>query len=144
MNLLRILQVSASGMTAQRTRLQTTSSNIANAQTTRTDEGGPYLRKVPVFRAIEVPGGDAFASTLADQLEAPNVVDVVEDGREPELVYDPGHPDADPNTGLVAMPNVNVVEEMVDMMTASRSFEANVTAMSATKNMALKALEIGR
>ena len=72
------------------------------------------------------------------------MVDVVADGREPELVYDPGHPDADPETGLVAMPNVNVVEEMVDMMTASRAYEANVTAMSATKNMALKALEIGR
>ena len=144
MNLLRILQVSASGKTAQRTRLQTTSSTIANAQTTRTDDGGPYLRKVPVFRATEVAGGDAFSATLAGQLEAPNVVDVVEDGRAPELVYDPGHPDADPNTGLVAMPNVNVVEEMVDMMTASRSFEANVTAMSATKNMALKSLEIGR
>lgn len=144
MNLLRILQVSASGMAAERTRLQTTSSNIANAHTTRTDEGGPYLRKVPVFVAQEVAGGDPFAATLAERLEAPTVVDVVEDAREPELVYDPGHPDADPMTGLVAMPNVNVVEEMVDMMTASRAYEANVTAMSATKNMALKALEIGR
>lgn len=144
MNLLRVLQVSSHGLSAERTRLQTTSQNIANAHTTRTDDGGPYMRKSPVFKATEVAGGDPFASALSARLEAPTVVDVIEDGRDPELVYDPGHPDADPETGLVAMPNVNVVEEMVDMMTASRSYEANVTAMSATKNMALKALEIGR
>ncbi len=143
MNLLRILQVSSNGLSAERTRLQTTTQNIANAHTTRTEEGGPYLRKMPVFQAKEVPGGD-FGDLMSAKLEAPQVVDVVEDLREPELVYDPGHPDADPETGLVAMPNVNVVEEMVDMMTASRAYEANVTAMSATKNMALKALEIGR
>lgn len=143
MNLLRILQVSSSGLTAERTRLQTTTQNIANAHTTRTEDGGPYMRKMPVFEAREVPGGE-FGDLLGAKLEAPVVMDVVEDGREAELVYDPSHPDADPETGLVAMPNVNVVEEMVDMMTASRAYEANVTAMSATKNMALKALEIGR
>ena len=71
-------------------------------------------------------------------------VDVVADTRDPEMVYDPGHPDANPETGLVAMPNVNMVEEMVDMISASRSYEANVTTIGATKNMALKALEIGR
>lgn len=144
MNLLRILQVSSSGLTAERTRLQTTTQNIANAHTTRVEgREGPYLRKMPVFEAREVAGSE-FGDLLGAKLEAPIVVDVVEDGRAPELVYDPGHPDADPETGLVAMPNVNVVEEMVDMMTASRAYEANVTAMSATKNMALKALEIGR
>ena len=143
MNLLRILQVSASGLSAQRTRLQTTSSNIANAETTRTEEGGPYLRKIPVFQATEVPGAP-FDSLLAAKLEAPEVVEVIADGRDTELVYDPGHPDADPETGLVEMPNVNLVEEMVDMINSSRSYEANVSAMSATKSMALKALEIGR
>jgi flagellar basal-body rod protein FlgC len=144
MNLLRILQVSSSGLTAQRARLQATTQNIANAHTTRTEDGdGPYLRKMPVFEAREVPGND-FGGFLDLRLEAPVVVDIVEDSRDVELVYDPGHPDADPETGLVAMPNVNIVEEMVDMMTASRAYEANVTAMSATKNMALKALEIGR
>jgi flagellar basal-body rod protein FlgC len=142
MNLLNILQVSASGLTAERTRLQTVSSNIANANTTRTPDGGPYQRQMPVFEAREL--GGEFGSVLGDKLAAPVVTEVVADERPAEMVYDPGHPDADPDTGLVAMPNVNVVEEMVDMISASRSFESNVTAMSATKNMLLKALEIGR
>lgn len=142
MDLLGILQVSASGLSAERTRLQTVSSNIANAETTRTPEGGAYRRKVPVFRAD--PAGDTFGSLLDQKLRKPVVANVVADARELDTVYDPGHPDADPETGLVEMPNVNVVEEMVDMISASRSYEANVTAISATKNMALKALEIGR
>lgn len=143
MNILGILQVSASGLSAERTRLHTTSQNIANARTTRTDEGGPYKRKIPVFQAVELPS-DPFSNLMDVKLAAPTVVDVIEDQRDSEMVYDPGHPDADPNTGLVAMPNVNLVEEMVDMITSSRSYEANVTAMSSTKSMALKALEIGR
>ncbi|MEE2828162.1 MAG: flagellar basal body rod protein FlgC [Myxococcota bacterium] len=141
--MLGILQVSASGLSAERTRLQTTSQNIANARTTRTDEGGAYKRKIPVFQATEIPG-DPFQDLMDAKLETASVVDVIEDARAPEMVYDPGHPDADPETGLVEMPNVNLIEEMVDMITASRSYEANVTAMSATKAMALKALEIGR
>ena len=143
MNILGILQVSASGLSAERTRLHTTSQNIANARTTRTDEGGPYKRKIPVFQAVELPS-DPFSNLMDVKLAAPTVVDVIEDQRDSEMVYDPGHPDADPDTGLVAMPNVNLVEEMVDMITSSRSYEANVTAMSSTKSMALKALEIGR
>ncbi len=143
MNILGILQVSASGLSAERTRLHTTSQNIANARTTRTDEGGPYKRKIPVFQAVELPS-DPFSNLMDAKLAAPTVVDVIEDQRAAEMVYDPGHPDADPDTGLVAMPNVNLVEEMVDMITSSRSYEANVTAMSSTKSMALKALEIGR
>jgi flagellar basal-body rod protein FlgC len=143
MDLLGILQVSASGLSAERTRLQTVSTNIANARTTRTDEGGPYRRQMPVLRAAPV-SQDPFADALEAKLQAPVVADIALDPRDPELVYDPGHPDADPQTGLVAMPNVNVVEEMVDMISASRAYEANVTAISATKNMALKALEIGR
>jgi len=143
MNILGILQVSASGLSAERTRLHTTSQNIANARTTRTDDGGPYKRKIPVFEALDLPS-DPFSNLMDVKLAAPTVVDVIEDQRPAEMVYDPGHPDADPDTGLVAMPNVNLVEEMVDMITASRSYEANVTAMSSTKSMALKALEIGR
>jgi len=81
---------------------------------------------------------------LDQKLQAPKVVDVVVDDRPNEQVYNPGHPDADPETGMVEMPNVNVVEEMVDMISASRAYESNVTAIGATKNMALKALEIGR
>ena len=143
MDLLSILQISASGLTAERTRLQTVSSNIANAQTTRTEEGGPYQRRLPVFQSNAV-SNNPFGDVLDRKLQAPKVVDVVVDQRPAEKVYNPSHPDADPDTGMVAMPNVNVVEEMVDMISASRSYEANVTAITATKNMALKALEIGR
>ena len=143
MDLLNILQISASGLTAERTRLQTVSSNIANAQTTRSEEGGPYQRRLPVFQSVAV-ADNPFGDVLDQKLQAPRVVDVVVDNRPAEQVYNPSHPDADPETGMVAMPNVNVVEEMVDMVSASRAYEANVTAISATKNMALKALEIGR
>ena len=143
MDLLNILQISASGLTAERTRLQTVSSNIANAQTTRTEEGGPYQRRLPVFQSDAV-STNPFGDMLDRKLLAPKVVDVVVDDRPTEKVYNPGHPDANPETGMVEMPNVSVLEEMVDLMSASRSFEANVTAMSATKQMALKALEIGR
>jgi len=143
MDLLNILQISASGLTAERTRLQTVSSNIANAQTTRTEDGGPYQRRLPVFQSNAV-SDNPFGDVLDRKLQAPKVVDVVVDQRPAEKVYNPSHPDADPDTGMVAMPNVNVVEEMVDMISASRSYEANVTAITATKNMALKALEIGR
>lgn len=143
MDLLNILQVSGSGLSAERTRIQTVSSNIANAQTTRTAEGeGPYRRKVPVFSAVEL--GDAFSGVLGPKLSQPLVTDIVEDQREGSMVLDPSHPDADPLTGMVEMPNVEVVSEMVDMISASRAYEANVTAISATKNMALKALEIGK
>jgi flagellar basal-body rod protein FlgC len=143
MDLLNILQISASGLTAERTRLQTVSSNIANAQTTRTEDGGPYQRRLPVFQSDTV-SRNPFGDVLDSKLLAPKVVDVVVDSRPNELVYNPGHPDADPETGMVEMPNVNLVEEMVDMISASRAYESNVTAISATKNMALKALEIGR
>jgi len=143
MDLLGILQVSGSGLSAERTRIQTVSSNIANAQTTRTADGaGPYKRKVPVFSAVEM--GDRFGGVLGAKLAQPLVTDVIEDARPGEFVLDPSHPDADPNTGYVEMPNVVVVSEMVDMVSASRAYEANVTAISATKNMALKALEIGK
>ena len=143
MDLLHILQISASGLTAERTRLQTVSSNIANAQTTRTEDGGPYQRRLPVFESGPV-SANPFGDVLDRKLQAPKVVDVVVDDRPNEQLYNPGHPDADPETGMVEMPNVNMVEEMVDMISASRAYESNVTAISATKNMALKALEIGR
>ena len=141
MDLLGILQVSGSGLSAERTRIQTVSSNIANAQTTRTEEGGPYKRKVPIFTALDV--ADPFGGMLDAKLAQPMVTDIIEDDRPGSTIHDPTHPDADEN-GLVEMPNVEVVSEMVDMISASRAYEANVTAISATKNMALKALEIGK
>ena len=143
MDLLNILQISASGLTAERTRLQTVSSNIANAQTTRTEEGGPYKRRLPVFQSDAV-STNPFGDMLDSKLQAPKVVDVVVDDRPTEKVYNPGHPDANPETGMVEMPNVNVVEEMVDMIAASRSFEANAQSFQTLRDMVMRAMDIGR
>ena len=138
------LDVSASALSAERMRMNTTSSNLANAQTTRTPEGGPYRRKDVVFQAQ--PARE-FASVLDGQLDVPlhkvKVTDVVSDPNAPKLVHDPHHPDANPD-GYVAYPNINTMEEMVNLMTASRTYEANVTAINVAHTMMAKALEIGR
>jgi len=139
------MRVSASGLDAQTKRMNTISSNIANAETTRTAEGGPYKKKDPVLAAQA--DRENFAEILQNELDenvqAVQVVEIAEDERAPRMVYNPGHPDANPE-GYVAMPNVNPVEEMANMISAQRSYEANVTAMGAAKAMAQKALEIGR
>ena len=145
MSFLDAIQTSASGLTAQRLRMNLISSNLANVNTTRTREGGPYQRKDAVFEAA--PQTSEFAAALNDRLEEADVgVQVTEirnDNRPPILKYDPAHPDADAD-GYVSMPNINVVEEMVNMMSATRSYEANVTALRATKEMAADAMDIGR
>jgi len=121
------------------------SSNLANANTTRTPEGGPYRRKevlmaaYPAQRTFE----DILNANLTASVSEVKVVGVVNDTRPFITKYDPQHHDANEN-GYVLMPNVNIVKEMVDMMSATRNYEANVTAINATKSMALKALEIGR
>lgn len=140
------LDISASALTAERTRMNLISSNLANANSTRTAEGGPYKRKDAVFAAE--PVAESFSSVLkkAGRREDPKQVGVVqisEDQSPPRLQYDPTHPDADAK-GYVALPNVNVVEEMADMIAATRTYEANVTAAQAAKSMALKTLELGR
>ncbi|MEK6590108.1 MAG: flagellar basal body rod protein FlgC [Nitrospinota bacterium] len=143
MDFLISLKVSASGLTAQRTRMDIIASNLANINTTRTPEGGPYRKKSPVFTAV-ISGNLSDASRLqvADNLREVRVTDIVEDRREPKMVFDPSHPDA--NTGgYVAMPNVNLMEEMVDMISATRAYEANITAISNSKSMAQRALDIG-
>ncbi len=129
------IDISASGLIAQRIRLDTIANNIANANTTRTAEGGPYRRQEVVFRVHREE--DAPASRGVE-VEA-----VVVSDDPPKMVYDPSHPDAGPD-GRVALPNVNIVEEMVDMIAATRAYEANVTAVSAARSMVSKALEIGR
>lgn len=138
------IDVSASALSAERLRMNTISSNLANAQTTRTPEGGPYRRKDPVFEAQPV---QEFSRVLQGEMEVPlhkvKVVDVVSDTKAPKMVYQPEHPDANPD-GFVAMPNVNTMEEMVNLITASRTYEANVTAMNVARGMMNKALEIGR
>ncbi len=141
MSLFHSFDVSASGLTAQRLRMDTIANNLANVNTTRTERGGPYRRQMPVFasrylpQALAVQGGFRGAGV--------RVLGIVEDTDPPRLVYDPAHPDANAD-GYVAMPNVNVVTEMVDMIGASRAYEANIAALNAFKNMAMKALEIGR
>jgi len=137
MSLFHSLDISASGLTAQRLRMDTIANNLANVNTTRTERGGPYRRQMPVFEARE-----SFAGTFR-RLAGVRVARIEEDTDPPRLVYDPGHPDADAD-GYVRMPNVNVVTEMVDMISASRAYEANIAALNAAKAMAIKALEIGR
>ena len=139
------MKMSASGLNAQTKRMNTISSNIANAETTRTPEGGPYRRKDPVFTTKEIGTsfGEYLDNELNDYVEGVEVAEIAKDERPARLVYNPSHPDAN-REGYVAMPNVNTVEEMANMISAQRSYEANVTAMAAAKSMAQKALEIGR
>ncbi len=134
------MDISASALTAQRMRMDVVSQNIANATTTRTAGGGPYRRRVAVMSERSA----AFASLLRQATGGGVYVSgIVEDASDFEYKYDPNHPDADA-LGYVAMPNVNEVEEIIDMMSATRSYEANVTMLNATKAMAIKALELGR
>ncbi|NLY18583.1 MAG: flagellar basal body rod protein FlgC [Clostridiaceae bacterium] len=141
------LENSASALTAQRLRMDTISENLANVNTTRTEDGTPYRRKTVIFQ--EQGGNIPFSSYLSKAGKkyfsggGVRVSRIVEDQTPFKSIYDPGHPDADEN-GMVQMPNVDVVTEMVNMISATRAYEANVTAINATKSMASKALEIGK
>lgn len=143
------MAVSVSGLDANRRRLNVIASNLANAQSTKTPGGGPYKRRDVVFRSAPVasPFQRAFRQVstgpTAHALEGVSVSKVVEDRKPGQLIYDPHHPDADAK-GFVRLPNVNVMEEMVNMIGASRAYEANVQAINATRTMWNKALEIGR
>lgn len=139
------MRVSASGLEAQTKRMNTISSNIANAETTETDEGGPYKRKDPIFTAVtdKETFGEILQNQMDEKVQGVLVTDIHVDERPPRMVYNPAHPHANED-GYVAMPNVNTVEEMANMISAQRSYEANVTALNAAKAMAQKALEIGR
>ncbi len=141
MSLLRAFAISASGLTAQRTRMETIASNLANARTTRTAEGGPYRRKQPVFTAE--PLAASFGDTLGAALRAVRVERIAEDPSPSLMKYEPGHPDADAS-GMVAYPNVDPVQEMVDMLSATRSYEANVTLVRDVREMGRSALGILR
>ncbi|RME83516.1 MAG: flagellar basal body rod protein FlgC [Zetaproteobacteria bacterium] len=142
--LLASLGISASGMSAQRARMDVIAQNIANAEATRSSEGGPYRRRQVVFAAV--PSWEDTWEVFKEDAASPEgvrVVGVVRDPRPFREVFDPGHPDADAR-GIVRLPNVNVVEEMVDLVSASRSFEANTTAMDAAKRMFLRAIALLR
>jgi len=139
-----IFSISASGMEAQRLRMNIIASNLANVETTRTSNGGAYRRKDILF---ETDRSNSFAGYLNASVDTESagvrVSGIIEDTRPLKYVYEPGHPDADTN-GYVAYPNVSVAEEMVNMIAASRSYDANVAAFKATRDMANKALEIGQ
>ena len=139
MDFLTAMDISASGLTAQRLRMAVIANNMANIHSSRTTQGGPYQRKQVIFAALPIT--EPTAASFDQALQEVRVVGVVEDMREPKKVYDPGHPDADPQ-GIVLMPNINLIEEMVDLLLASRAYEANVTVINAAKSMAQKALEI--
>lgn len=145
MNVFDALQVGSSGLSAQRMRLNLIAQNIANVNTTSTYRGGPYVRREPVFAAMKRPRTfkDLLDIQFRPQDAEVSVINVVDDPRPPIIKYMPGHPDADAD-GLVRLPNVNIFEEMVNMISAQRSYEANVTTVNAAKSMALKALEIGK
>jgi flagellar basal-body rod protein FlgC len=142
MSLFSAMQVSASGMSAERTRAELLVENMANAETTRTPDGGPYKRKDAVF-ASEVQSSPFSAVFQNEMGTGVTVADVVQDEREPLSRYMPGHPDANAG-GYVAFPNMNPAEDMVDLLNASRSYQANVSAMTAVKDMINHSLDILR
>ncbi len=165
MDLLNASRISGTALAAHRTKLNVIAENLANVDTTRTAEGGPYQRKMVVFKGDDI---DSFQSVLEqkqarkrvgdielepiifdDEVKQDNgngvrVDEIVRSQEDFRLVYNPAHPDADPQTGYVQMPNVDHLTEIADMLVAKRSYEASVTALSATKDMITKALEIGR
>ena len=140
------LNISATGLTAQRLRMDVISQNIANINTTRTSEGGPYRRKHVIFQ--EIPD-QSFSSVFQKNLNRPvpgagvRIAEIAADNASGNRIYEPAHPDADTD-GYVIMPNVNITEEMVNMISASRAYEANVTAINSSKSIIAKTMEISK
>jgi flagellar basal-body rod protein FlgC len=144
MSLFQLMSVSSSGMSAQRTRAELIVENLANAETTRTPDGGPYRRKDAVFESGAI--GSPFSAVFQTQVDGAEGVTVPEiriDDREPDRRYIPGHPDAD-DQGYVAFPRLNPAEEMADLMNATRNYQANVAAMSAVKDMIARSIDLMR
>ncbi|HMG55230.1 MAG TPA: flagellar basal body rod protein FlgC [Kofleriaceae bacterium] len=135
------MEVSASGLAAERTRMNVAASNLANAQTTQAAGGGPYKRRDVIMQSVDVPG--VQNTPFAQAVKGVAVSQISQDTAPPRLEYDPGHPQANAQ-GYVAYPNVNPVEEMVDMITASRAYEAGISALGTAVSMAERALGIGR
>jgi flagellar basal-body rod protein FlgC len=146
MGIMRAIAASASGLAAQRVRMDTVSSNVANIDTTRTPEGGPYQRKVVRFASGDqaLPFANVVRKFMGGASTGVVLTQVGVDAQSPgRTVFDPSHPDADPETGYLEMPNVTMVQEMTDLTSANRSYQANVTVLNAVKQMALRALDIG-
>jgi flagellar basal-body rod protein FlgC len=142
-NVFNGMRISSSGLTAERLRMDTIASNIANATTTRGEDGKPYVRKVAVFKENLQKELDKTSGTYKTSFKGVQAMGVVNDDSPLRKVYDPSHPDAD-GEGYVTMPNVNILNEMADMIASTRAYEANVSSINAQKSMFSKALEIGR
>lgn len=140
MDFLTSFRICSSGLLAQRKKMDAITSNIANAETTKMPEGGPYKKRTAILAAEPLPG--SFGETLKDAVMSVKV-DRIEEDASVKMVYDPKHPDANPD-GYVAKPDINLMMEMAEMINASRNYEACATAFDATKNMTLKTLEIGK
>ena len=146
MNLFKIFSISGSAMAAQRSRMSVVAGNLANTETTRTPDGGPYKRRDVIFQAVPAEG--EFAEQLADfddrrdDVQGVEVVGIKQSSRPPRKVFDPNHPDAGQD-GYVSLPDINPVEEMVDMLSAARSYEANLSAYNTTKALIRKILDLG-
>lgn len=147
MSLLQTTNISATGLTAQSLRMDIIAENIANVNTTRTADGGPYKRQAVIFqeKTTGLSFNDYLNNAITDEVNGKGVMvsNIYSDSSQGDLVYDPSHPDAN-GDGYVEMPNVNIVEEMVNMISTSRSYEANVTSLNMTKSMIAKTMEIGR
>jgi flagellar basal-body rod protein FlgC len=147
MDLFRIFSISGAGMSAQRSRMTAVAGNLANTETTRTPEGGPYKRRDVVFQSV--PVAQPFSLSMAaeesgaEPLLTVEVAGIRESSRPPRKVFDPHHPDANTD-GYVSLPDINMMEEMVDMMSAARSYEANLSAYNTTKSLIRRLLDIGR
>jgi flagellar basal-body rod protein FlgC len=143
MDIFNTFRISSSALKANTVRLNTISSNLANVETTSTPEGGPYKRKSVYFESRPLTFREQLETSVKNSVQGVEVTKIIEDKSPPKKIYNPYHPDAD-EAGYVKMPNVSVIEEVVDMMSATRAYQANVTTIKSAKRMALKALEIGR
>lgn len=145
MSIFNSINISATALTAEKTRIDIIAKNMANVNTTRSTGGMPYRRQMAVFEENKSTAFSEYLSKYTNKVEGKGVKisKIVEDESPFRLVYEPGHPDADEN-GYVKMPNVDIIKEMVDLISAQRSYDANITAMNASKSMLMKALEIGR
>lgn len=147
MDFFKIFSVSGSGMAAQRSRMSVVAGNLANGETTRTPDGGPYRRRDVIFKSV--PASGEFSNQLADiserheEVQGVEVAGIKQSSRPPRKIFDPNHPDASAD-GYVSLPDINPMEEMVDMLSAVRSYEANLSAHNTTKSLIRKILDLGR
>lgn len=139
------MKISASGLTANRAWINVLSANLANANTTKTADGKPYQRRTVIYQSVPFSEGlnDEMGKGMDDGIQKVQLTDIVPDGRDFKQVYDPNNPDADAQ-GMVSTPNINSVEEMANMVNASKSYEANLAALNIAKQLALKAIDIGK